>query len=158
MFSRLKPALVALTLCSVALPALAQTTVADAWARATVANQHASGAFMTLTADTDSKLVAVQSPVAKTVQIHQMQMKNDVMLMGPIDALALPAGKPVTLDANGYHVMLMGLVRQLKEGEQVPLTLVIEDAKGERQNIEVSAPVRPLNDAGGHAMHHDHKM
>lgn len=156
MLSRLKPALAALALCSAALPALAQTTVENAWARATVANQQSSGAFMTVTADTDSKLVAVQSPVAKTVQIHQMQMKNDVMLMGPVDALDLPAGKPVTLDANGYHVMLMGLVRQLKEGEQVPLTLVVEDAKGNRQNIEVQAAVHPLNDADGHQMHHDH--
>lgn len=156
MLSVIKPAFAALALYAAALPVMAQTTVDNAWARATVANQQSSGAFMTLTADTDSKLVAVQSPVAKLVQIHQMQMKDDVMLMGPVDALELPAGKPVSLDADGYHVMLMGLVRQLKQGEQVPLTLVVEDAKGHKENIEVQAQVRALNDAGGHEMHHDH--
>ncbi|WP_110970905.1 copper chaperone PCu(A)C [Pseudomonas huaxiensis] len=156
MHSLFKPALAVLALCAAALPALAQTRVDNAWARATVANQQSSGAFMTLTADTDSKLVEVRSTVAKTVQIHQMKMTGDVMTMGPVDSLALPAGKAVVLDASGYHVMLMGLNQQLKEGEQVPLTLVIEDAKGTSQSIEVQAPVRALNDAGGHAMHHDH--
>lgn len=156
MRSLFKPALAALALCAVALPAMAQTTVSEAWARATVANQQSSGAFMTLTADSDSKLVAVRSPVARTVQVHEMKMNGDVMTMGPVDFLALPAGKAVVLDDSGYHVMLMGLNRQLKEGEQVPLTLVVEDAKGERQSIEVQAPVRALNAAGGHSMHHDH--
>lgn len=41
--------------------------------------------------------------------------------------------------------MLMQLNQQLKEGEQVPLTLVVEDAKGVKQTIEVKAPVRALN-------------
>lgn len=151
----IRKSLAVLALCGAALPALAQTTVENAWARATVANQQASGAFMTLTSDTDARLVEVQSPVAKTVQIHQMQMKDDVMSMGPVDALALPAGKAVVLDANGYHVMLMGLVRQLKEGEEVPLTLVIQDAKGNKENLEIKAPVRSLT-GGKHEMHHDH--
>lgn len=149
----LRKSLAILALCGAALPALAQTTVGEPWVRATVANQQASGAFMTLTADSDSKLVAVQSPVAKDVQIHEMSMNGDVMKMGPVQSLDLPAGKPVVLDANGYHVMLMGLNQQLKEGQQVPLTLVIEDAKGNKENLEIQAPVRSLT-SGGHEMHH----
>lgn len=46
--------------------AMAQTTVEDAWARATVPGQPATGAFMTLTADSDSILLSVQSPAART--------------------------------------------------------------------------------------------
>lgn len=149
----LRKSLAVLALCGAALPALAQTTVGEPWVRATVANQQASGAFMTLVADSDSKLVAVQSPVAKDVQIHEMSMKGDVMSMGPVQSLDLPAGKTVVLDANGYHVMLMGLKQQLKEGQQVPLTLVIEDAKGNKENLEIQAPVRSLT-SGGHEMHH----
>ncbi|MCE6981669.1 copper chaperone PCu(A)C, partial [Pseudomonas frederiksbergensis] len=44
-----KRSLAALALIGLALPAVAQTTVSDAWARATVAHQQSSGAFMTLT-------------------------------------------------------------------------------------------------------------
>ncbi|MDI9776532.1 copper chaperone PCu(A)C [Pseudomonas putida] len=150
----IKRGLAAIALLGLALPALAQTTVSDAWVRASVPHQPSTGAFMTLTASTDSKLVGVASPVAKTVQVHEMTMNGDVMGMKEVKAVALPAGKPVSLDPNGYHVMLMGLTRQVKEGEKVPLTLTIEDAKGTRETVDVQADVRPLNaEAGGG---HDH--
>ncbi|MCF1490696.1 copper chaperone PCu(A)C [Pseudomonas mosselii] len=150
----IKRGLAALALLGMTLPAFAQTTVSDAWVRASVPHQQSTGAFMTLTASSDSKLVSVASPVAKDVQVHEMVMNGDVMKMGPVDAIALPAGKPVKLDPNGYHVMLMGLNQQVKEGEQVPLTLTIIDAKGAKETLQVQAPVRALNaEAGGG---HDH--
>ena len=133
--------------------AMAQTTVEDAWARATVPGQPATGAFMTLTADSDSTLLSVQSPAAKDTQIHQSTMKGDVMSMLPVDEVSLPAGEPVVFDANGYHVMLMGLVKQVKEGDAVPLTLKIKNAQGEEETLEVNAVARALN-APDHAHGH----
>ena len=149
-----KRGLAAIALLGLALPALAETTVSDAWVRASVPHQQSTGAFMTLTASSDSKLVGVESPVAKTVQVHEMTMNGDVMGMREVKAVELPAGKAVTLDPNGLHVMLMGLKQHVKEGEQVTLTLFIEDTKGGKQTLQVQAPVRPLNaEAGGG---HDH--
>jgi copper(I)-binding protein len=148
--NNIKRAVFALSLLGLAFQASAQTKVDDAWVRATVPTQSASGAFMTVTADSDSKLLSVASPVAKDVQIHEMSMKNDVMSMGPVKSVDLPAGKAVTFDPNGYHVMLMGLTGQLKEGESVPLTLTVENAKGEKQTIEVKAEVRALTHMEGH--------
>ncbi len=137
-----------LTLLGLAAHASAQVQVSDAWVRATVAGQTSSGAFMTVTADSDSKLLSVKSPVAKDVQIHEMSMKDDVMRMGPVDSVALPAGKAIKLDPEGYHVMLMGLTGQIQQGDQVPLTLTVENAKGEKQTVEVTAPARALTDMG----------
>ncbi|WP_434710540.1 copper chaperone PCu(A)C [Pseudomonas sp. R1-1] len=148
--NHIKRAVWGLSLLGLAFQAAAQTTVDDAWVRATVPTQTASGAFMTLTADSDSKLLSVASPVAKDVQIHEMTMKNDVMSMGPVKSVDLPAGKAVAFDPNGYHVMLMGLTGQLKEGESVPLTLTVENAKGEKETLEVKAPVRALTNMQGH--------
>lgn len=150
----IKRGLAALALMGLALPALAQTTVSDAWVRASVPHQQSTGAFMTLTASSDSKLVSVASPVAKTVQVHEMTMNGDVMGMREVKAVELPAGRAVALDPNGLHVMLMGLNDQVKEGDKVPLTLTIEDAKGAKETLDVQAEVRPLNaEAGGG---HDH--
>lgn len=123
----------------------AQVTVSDAWVRATVPQQKASGAFMQLQAAQDSKLVAASSPVTPVVEVHEMAMQDNVMRMRQISAVALPAGKPVALKPGGYHIMLLNLTQQLKEGDTVPLTLVIEDAAGKRQTVAVSAPVRALN-------------
>ncbi|MNT99641.1 hypothetical protein D3C72_2425450 [compost metagenome] len=52
--------------------------------------------------------------------------------------------------------MLMKLKQQVKEGEQVPLTLVIEDAKGQQQTLEIKAPVRALNAEAMHGHEHMH--
>ena len=40
--------------------------------------------------------------------------------------------------------MLMGLTGQIKEGDQVPLTLTVENAKGEKETIKVEAEARAM--------------
>ncbi|WP_447650906.1 copper chaperone PCu(A)C [Pseudomonas abietaniphila] len=154
LFSNVARVLLVSLLTAASASAFAQTSVDDAWVRTSVPGQPSSGAFMRITADTDSKLLSVSSPVARDVQIHEMSMTNDVMRMGPVDSVPLPAGKTVSLDPDGYHVMLMGLVGQIKAGDQVPLTLTVEDARGVRETIEVKAPARAMMDSMD--MSHDH--
>ena len=143
-----------LLLCSAA--AQAQTVVVkEPWVRATVAQQNSTGAFMSISSAKGSRLVEVRSGAAKTVELHEMKMQGDVMRMRPVDAIDLPAGKPVELKPGGYHVMLVGLARPLKEGDSVALTLVVEGAHKQRETIEVKASVRALNAAASSG--HDHK-
>ena len=135
------------------LSAVAQVTVKDPWVRGTVAEQKATGAFMALTAAADSKLVGAASPLAGTVEIHEMAMDQNVMKMRPVAALALPAGRTVELKPGGYHVMLMDLKAPLKAGDAVLLTLTVENAAGKRSNVEVQAQVRALAPAHGKSPH-----
>jgi len=124
--------------------ALAKTTVSDAWVRGTVAQQKTSGMFCRITSTSGGRLVAASSPVAGVVEIHEMTMVDDMMRMRPVAGLDRPAGKLVELKPSGYHVMLMELKQQLKAGDTVPVTLVIEDKDGTRESIEVNAQVKPL--------------
>jgi copper(I)-binding protein len=132
--------------------AWAQVDVREPWVRATVPAQKASGAFMRLTAAQDTRLVEARSPVAGVVEIHEMALVDNVMRMRAVAAIELPAGRTVELKPGGYHVMLMDLKQQLKAGETVPLTLVLE-RNGARSTVEVSAPVRPLAPHGGKMKH-----
>jgi hypothetical protein len=129
--------------------AWAQTTVKveDAWVRGTVSTQKASGAFMRLTPTANARLVSASSPVAGVVEIHEMAMENDIMRMRQVPGLDLAAGRTVELKPGGYHVMLLDLKAQVKEGDVVPVTLVFEGKDGKRENVEIQAPVRPLNSA-----------
>ena len=136
--------------------ALAQVTVKDAWVRATVAQQKATGAFMQLQSAQDMRLVGARSPVAGVVEVHEMAMSGDVMRMRAIPSLALPAGKPVDLKPGGYHVMLMDLKAAVKDGDTVPVTLIVEGADGQRQNIEVKATARGMKSAPAAAPAHGH--
>jgi periplasmic copper chaperone A len=131
-------------LCATLGSAYAATTVADAWVRGTVPQQQASGAFMRITSAEGGKLVAVSSPVAGMAEVHEMKMDGGVMKMGAVPALELPAGSAVELKPGGYHVMLMGLKQQLKAGDSVPLTLTIEGKGGQKETLQVTAPVKAL--------------
>lgn len=139
----------ATALMSAVPAAFAQVAVADAWVRATVPQQQASGAFMKLTAPKGMRLVEARSPVAGVVEIHEMAMQGDVMRMRAVAGVDLPAGKPVELKPGGYHVMLMALKQTLNAGDTVPLTLVFEAADKTRETVEVKAPVRPLTTGAG---------
>jgi hypothetical protein len=142
--------LVLASLASLAAPAWAQVTVAEPWVRATVPSQMATGAFMKLTAGSNARLIGASSPVAGVVEVHEMALENNVMRMRAITALDLPAGRSVELKPGGYHVMLMDLKQQLKIGDLVPITLEIEQG-GQRQKIELKAPVRGLQAGAGSA-------
>jgi copper(I)-binding protein len=128
--------------------ASAQTVVKDPWVRGTVAQQKATGMFAQLTSAGGGKLVSASSPVAGVVEIHEMAMEGNVMKMRAIPGLDLPAGKAVDLKPGGYHVMLLDLKQELKAGDTVPVTLVIEGKDGKRETVEVKAPVKQL--AAGH--------
>jgi copper(I)-binding protein len=122
----------------------AEVTVKDAWVRGTVPAQTVTGAFMTITSTEDAKLVAVRSPVAKRAEVHSSMMMGGVNQMRRADSIPLPAGKPVKLQAGGYHLMLMDLSKQMKVGDTVPLTFTVEGKDGKRSEVEVNAPVKPI--------------
>ena len=132
-----------------ALPAWAQTSVQDAWIRGTVAQQKATGMFAQITSASGGKVLSASSPVAGVVEIHEMVMEGSTMRMRAVPALELPAGQAVELKPGGYHVMLMDLKQQMKPGDIVSVTLVIEGKDGKRETLEVKAPVRPLAGGGG---------
>ena len=157
----------ALTLKTLALVALSWWTpiawaqpvaVSDAWARATVTGQKASGVFMKLTAAQATRLVGASSPVAGVVEVHEMKMEKDVMKMAAIAGLDLPAGKTVELKPGGYHVMLMDLKAPLLKDGTLPLTLIFKDAKGVMTPLEVKVPIQQPNPPAGmqHGGAHKH--
>jgi len=153
-----KSLLVALALAAAPVLAHEGAHVKDAWVRATVPQQKATGAFMRLDATLDSKLVGATSPVSAHVEIHEMVMQDDVMKMRQVPSIALPAGQVVELKPGGYHIMLIDLKQQIQAGDQVPLTLVFEHADGRQERIDVQAQARPLagKPTGPHRHHPAH--
>lgn len=155
------PRFLAAALLAWAGSAWSQVTVSNAWVRATVPGQQATGMFATLTAKQDSTLVSASSPVAGTVEVHEMKMEGDVMKMRAVPALALPAGQAVSLKPGSYHVMLMGLKKPLPDGSSVPLKLVIEDAQKKQTTLDIKVPVKKVApaqaaDEAGHDHSHGH--
>ena len=147
--------LVALVYASAA--SAGEVTVSDAWARATAPGQAAAAVQMTITSNKAAVLVAGASGAAKTVEVHTMIMEGNMMKMRQIDKLPLPANKAVSLAEGGYHLMLIGLKKPLKEGEKVPFELTVQFADGSKTTVRAEALVKPLvmTNNGGHE-HNQH--
>jgi len=89
------------------------------------------------TADT---LVGASSPLAKSVEIHEMSMSGDMMQMRALpQGVAIPAGGRADLSPGGAHLMLLGLRKQLVAGDVVPLTL--DFAKAGEIHVELQVGV-----------------
>ncbi|WP_128255352.1 copper chaperone PCu(A)C [Falsirhodobacter deserti] len=143
-------AVAAFALASPALAAEAQVAVTDAFARATLPGAPVGGAYMTLTADADDRLVSASTDAAGTVSIHEMTMKGGRMQMRAANGLPLPADTAVTLAPSGTHLMLEDLAAPLIEGQTITLKLTFENAAP----VEVEVPVRAINAQQGHHHHH----
>ena len=141
--------------CCAAAGAWAQTPeVSQAWVRGTVGGQQATGAFMQIRVATDATLIAASSPLAKSVEVHEMAMDAGVMKMRALDRLELPAGKLVEFKPGGYHLMLLGLSKPLKAGDSVPMELTLAGRDQKTRVVKLSAEVRELGAAPSRAHEH----
>ncbi|MBV2208829.1 MAG: copper chaperone PCu(A)C [Thermomonas sp.] len=127
----------------VTAPVYAQLRVEQAWTRATPVVSPVLGGFLVVTnsGDTQDRLLRVEAAIAKSVVIHQMRNDNGVLRMRAVkDGLPISAHGKLELKPGGAHLMLMGVQRQLRAGEQFEAKLVFEHA-GE---IPVRFDVRAL--------------
>jgi len=114
-----------------------QLQVHDAWIRATVTGQQATGAFMQLQPSQAMTLVGARSPLTPVVEVHEMAVIDGVMKMRHLPELPLPAGQATALKPGGYHIMLMDLKQPIRSGETVTITLRMAD--GSTQEIRALA-------------------
>jgi copper(I)-binding protein len=107
------------------------------WARATPKGASVGGGYMTITnsGTVPDRLIGGSTDVAKTFEVHEMKMEGGVMKMRPVaNGIEIKPGQTVTLEPSGYHVMLVGLQQQLKQGEHFKATL--EFAKAGKVDVD----------------------
>jgi copper(I)-binding protein len=96
--------------------------------------------YMTIRNPTGSpdRLIKAQSDVSQVVELHNVAMKDGVMSMYPVEAIEVPANGEAVLKPGSFHVMLIGLTRDLVAGETMSVTLTFEQAG----DVTVQAPIR----------------
>lgn len=110
-----------------------------------------SAAYMTLTnfTDADVALIGASSDAAAAAEVHLSSMGADgVMKMEKQDSVAIPAGEALELKPGGYHIMLIGLTRELIVGDEVTLTLHFDGF----DDLTLTVPVQDAADMGGSGM------
>ena len=120
----------------------APVAISHAWARATAPGQDVGAAYLELKSTVDLTLIKAESPAAGSVEVHKMSIKDGVMEMRMQDTLELPAGQAVKLEPGGLHLMLFGLKKPLKVGENVLMTLHFKDKSGKESSMKITLPIK----------------
>lgn len=119
-------------------------TYTGTWARATVPGQAVRVAYLTIASAAPVALVGIETEAAKQVQLHNMRMNQGVMEMREHKELKIAANGALALAPGGMHLMLLGLKKPLKAGEQISLTFTFVDETHSEVILTVDEPIRPI--------------
>ena len=117
--------------------------VKEVWARDTIGGTANGAVYMTIVSPLADRLVSAATPIAAKTDLMTMTTANGTMGMNYLQAIDIPAGKPVSLNATGLHVWLAGLKQPLKAGQSFPLTLTFEKAGTRQVTVSVVAAAAP---------------
>ncbi|MCX8061162.1 MAG: copper chaperone PCu(A)C [Anaerolineales bacterium] len=121
----------------------------DVWARAAL--KDGNGAVYMILHNHSSQpdeLVGASADIAQGIELHKSEVNDQgVMVMLKQDSISLPARDKVQLQPGGYHIMLLGLTKDLKEGDTFDIVLKFKS----HPDLPLQVTVR----AGGTEMHQD---
>ena len=131
-----------LSIVSIAAVFGADVEIDGAYARASIPNVPNSAAFFVIknNSDKDIAITSANSDIAEKNELHTHIKENKMMKMIKIEKLVVPAKSSLELKSGGDHVMLMGLKKELKAGDEISLELSFSD--GDKKSIKV--PVKDL--------------
>ena len=109
--------------------------VGTGFVRPAAAGAQATAAYVNLLASDGGRLVAVEAPGFRAVELHETVREDGVMRMRQLDGVDLPANEVVRFAPGGTHVMLIGPEAGLAEGDRVSLTFRFESG------VSVTLPV-----------------
>lgn len=129
--------------------------VSPAWVRFLPPGLPNTAAYMTLRnlTDRDFEVVAAESPAAHVTELHDhVQDRAGIMRMRQVESIVIPANGEVELKPGGLHVMLIGLLEPLRDGQLVPITLSAVGVK----HLRVHAIVRRADGGDADVQHQGH--
>lgn len=131
-----------LSIASIAAVFGADVEIEGAYARASIPNVPNSAAFFVIknNSDKDIAITSANSDIAEKNELHTHIKENQMLKMMKIEKLVVPAKSSLELKSGGDHVMLMGLKKELKAGDEISLELSFSD--GDKKSIKV--PVKDL--------------
>jgi len=77
---------------------------------------------------------------AQPVSDLEAQDLADVGSMQPVERVDIAAGHEIEFQPGGYHIMLIGLTRELKVGDRFKLTFHFEHSEDLEIEVQVLAP------------------
>lgn len=102
----------------------------DAWIRLPAVEGRPGAGYLTLNGGAEGDvLLAIDSPEAATIELHESRMEGGAMTMAPVETIEVPAGERVTLAPRGLHAMIYGLSPDISAGDTISLNLRFDSGR-----------------------------
>lgn len=104
-------------------------TITDTWVKSADSGMTAAFGLLTNTTDDPVTIVSATSPVASKVELHEVVMGDGgAMVMQPKPGgFEIGPHETLTLEPGGFHIMLMGVKQPIVAGDDVEITLTMDD-------------------------------
>ena len=99
--------------------------------------------YVDIVSEANLDLVGASTPVARRVELVDVNLKTDPPESKVVASMPVAAGK-ARLAYRGSHLRLVGINKDLGNGASVPLTLMFKSADGKEVRASVDAQVRGL--------------
>jgi hypothetical protein len=120
-------------------------TTSDTWVKAIDSGMTAAFGIVENPTDHDITIVSATSSASDMAELHETLENNaGDMVMQPIDGgFVVPAGGMLMLEPGGNHIMIMGVTDPILAGDDVTLTLTLDDGS----TLEFTAPAKDYSGA-----------
>lgn len=107
----------------------AALTVTDPWVKAAEDGMSAAFGTITNTSDQDVTIMSASTPASPMVELHETVMgSNGTMQMQEKQGgFVIPAKGKLVLEPGANHIMLMGLTKPVKAGDDISFDLKLKD-------------------------------
>jgi len=114
-------------------------TIINPRIRALPPGQKVTAMYMQLKNDSETNhdLVKVEGTVSNMIELHTHTMNDGVMQMGQVESIPVAANSTAEAKPGSYHVMIMGLQKDLVLGEKMDFTLSFKDGSSKSITAEV---------------------
>jgi len=140
----LRVALAVLGVALVGVVDAAEVTLKNAWMRPAPAGAETARAYVDIGSDTALVLTGASTPIASKVAIVLVKTIGDPASEEVVPSLAVRAGATTRLAYHGDHLRLVGVTRDVANGDPVPLTLTFKDTGGRSVKATTKVVVRGL--------------
>jgi copper(I)-binding protein len=121
--------------------------VTGPWTRATVHGASVGVGYLTIeNKGTEAdRLTSISSDVSDKAELHETRLDGGVMKMRALpQGVEIKAGQSLVLKPGAYHLMLLGLKKQLLPGGAINVTLTFEKAGP----VSVAMPIETVGATG----------
>lgn len=101
----------------------------DPWARTGTKGDNSASYLVMNNGGAADTLISVSGDIAASIELHTVENTDGVMKMKQVDGgIAIPENTIQSLQPGGFHIMMIGLSRDLSAGDTFDLTLTFANA------------------------------